>query len=307
MPELPEVETTVRGIRSYVVGKKIIDCWTDYDSAFHKGKENIKDVAYFRSFKKSLIGSTIIGSDRRAKNILVHLSNGSTLLIHMKMTGHVLYGTYSFDKKKERDPWTPEGDGPLSDPFNRFIHFVITFSDHTHLALSDMRKFAKVTLIPTKDLNVSLHTSHLGPEPLTETFDIKEFTTQLSKRLNAPIKSALMDQELISGIGNIYSDEILWRAGVHPESKFKNIPKKEIGLMFKAMKETLNKGIDFGGDSMSDYRNLDGERGEFQEHHEAYRRTGKSCNKKGCKGTIVRKVIRSRSGHFCDTHQTLFT
>jgi formamidopyrimidine-DNA glycosylase len=310
MPELPEVETTVRGIRKYAVGKKIVDCWTDYSSVFHKGKENIKDEAYFKKFQKLLIGATIAGADRRAKNILMHLSTGYTLLIHMKMTGHVLYGKYVFDNKKKRDPWTPVEDGPLADPFNRYIHFVITLQDakksNSHLALSDMRKFAKVTLIETKQLEESLHTAHLGPEPLLPAFTLPRFKECLSKRAAAPIKSALMDQELISGIGNIYSDEILWRAGVHPESKFKAIPEKEVSLTFKAMKETLKKGIDFGGDSMSDYRNLDGERGQFQEHHEAYRRTGQKCRKKGCGGTIMRKVIRGRSGHFCDTHQKLY-
>lgn len=306
MPELPEVETTVRGIRKYAVGKTITDCWTDYDSAFHAGKGNIKDRKYFVKFRKLVINSKITGVDRRAKNILIHLSNGYTLLIHMKMTGHVLYGKYTFDKKKKKDPWTPVGEGPLQDPFNRHIHFVLVLDGHHHLALSDMRKFAKVTLIETDKLEQSLHTSHLGPEPLLANFTLSKFKERLLKRPPAPIKSALMDQELISGIGNIYSDEILWRAGVHPESRFKAIPEKEVGLMFKAMKETLKKGIDFGGDSMSDYRNLDGERGEFQEHHEAYRRTGKKCRKRGCGGMIERKVIRGRSGHFCGRHQKLF-
>ncbi len=307
MPELPEVETTVRGIRKYAVGKTIKECWTDYGSAFHAGKENIKDPSYFTGFKKTLIGSKIVGSERRAKNILIHLSSGNTLLIHMKMTGHVLYGKYEFDAKKKRDPWTSVAkEGPLADPFNRFIHFVITLDNGYQLALSDMRKFAKVTLVKTSLLDESLHTAHLGPEPLTKKFDLKKFVERLSKRPAAPIKSALMDQELIAGIGNIYSDEILWRAGVHPESRFPFIPKKQVSLMFTAMKETLRRGIDFGGDSMSDYRNLDGERGKFQEHHEAYRRTGKECRKKGCKGTIIRKVIRGRSGHFCDTHQKLY-
>lgn len=316
MPELPEVETTVRGIQKYAVGKTISDCWTDYDSAFHAGKENIKDVKYFVEFKKKVTGAQIVDADRRAKNILIHLSSGWTILIHMKMTGHVLFGKYAFDENKKHDPWTAVEEGPLQDPFNRFIHFVLVLDGdhcakmhnghHQVLALSDMRKFAKVTLIKTDKLGESLHTAHLGPEPLTAAFDLALFKERLSKRPNAPIKSALMDQELISGIGNIYSDEILWRAGVHPESKFDAIPAKQIALMFKAMKETLKRGIDFGGDSMSDYRNLDGERGKFQEHHEAYRRTGKPCRKKSCGGTIVRKVIRGRSGHFCDTHQELF-
>lgn len=306
MPELPEVETTVRGIQKYVVGKKIVDAWTDYDSPSHKGKDAIKDRGYFNKIRKIIMGAKITGSDRRAKNILIHLSNGHTLLIHMKMTGHILYGQYVFNEKKEKDPWSAIEEGPLQDPFNRFIHFVLTFSDGTQLALSDMRKFAKVTLIETKFLDGSLHTSHLGPEPLEASFDLERFKEQLSKRPTAPIKSALMNQELIAGIGNIYSDEILWRAGVHPESHFEKIPAKLTKLMFIAMKETLEKGIDFGGDSMSDYRNLDGERGKFQEHHQAYRRTNLVCMKKGCGGTIARKVIRTRSAHFCDTHQELY-
>jgi formamidopyrimidine-DNA glycosylase len=325
MPELPEVETTTQGIKKYAVGKTIVDCWTDYNSAFHKNKENIKDPKYFKEFKKLVVDTKIIGAERRAKNILVHLSPSKedgkkyTLLIHLKMTGHVLYGKYSFDKKNKKFPWTPDDKtSALADPFNRFIHFVLTLENGHHLALSDMRKFAKVTLIETSTLDTSLHTAHLGPEPLLTSFDLKKFKARLSvrttnsksaksaKSAKMPIKSALMDQELIAGIGNIYSDEILWRAGVHPESGFSAIPEKQVALMFKAMKEVLKKGIDLGGDSMSDYRNLDGERGKFQEHHEAYQRKNEPCRKKGCGGKILRKVIKGRSGHFCDTHQKIF-
>ena len=112
-----------------------------------------------------------------------------------------------------------------------------------------------------------------------------------------------MDQSIIAGIGNIYSDEILWLASVHPERKVLKITNKEFELIFKAIKETLTKGIDFGGDSMSDYRNIHGLPGKFQLHHEAYRRTGEKCRKPHCKGTIKRKVINSRSAHFCSVHQ----
>ncbi len=304
MPELPEVETTVRGIREYIVGKKITDVWTNYKSDYHKGNDNIKDPAYFRKFRKEILGATIIGAERRAKNVLINLSNGYTILVHMKMTGHILHGRFALDKKT--DVWEALDEGPLKDPFNRFLRLVITFSDSTHLALSDMRRFAKVTLIKTADLDLSLHTKGLGPEPLLPSFDLNAFAVRLSHRLKAPIKTVLMDQSLISGIGNIYSDEILWRAGVHPESHFGKIPLKNIKKMFEAMKETLNKGIDFGGDSMSDYRNIHGERGEFQEHHQAYRRTKLKCRKKGCGGTIIRKVIGGRSAHFCNAHQILF-
>ena len=114
-----------------------------------------------------------------------------------------------------------------------------------------------------------------------------------------------MDQSLIAGIGNIYSDEILWRAGVHPTSLVGKIPLKNMKPMFAAMKEVLKAGINFGGDSMSDYRNIKGERGKFQDHHRAYRRTGKSCGKNDG-GVIKRIVVGERSAHFCPIHQKLF-
>jgi formamidopyrimidine-DNA glycosylase len=297
MPELPEVETTVKGIEKFVKGKKILDVWTSYNSPFHVGKENIKNPKYFSKFKKKIIGTKITGASRRAKNVLIHLSNGETILIHMKMTGHILYGKYELNNNL----WAPLVEGPLMDPFNQFLRFVLIFSNHTQLVLSDMRKFAKVHLINTNEIEKVFEKT--GPEPLDKKFDIDKFKERLCLRKTGRIKNVLMDPKIIAGIGNIYSDEILWRVGLHPEEKVQNIPSKYFPLMFKAMQEVLNKGIDFGGDSMSDYRNIKGEKGKFQEHHQAYRRTGKSCTKKDCKGTIIRKKVGGRSAHFCDTHQ----
>ena len=113
-----------------------------------------------------------------------------------------------------------------------------------------------------------------------------------------------MDQNIIAGIGNIYSDEILWESSVHPERKVSTLKEKEMKIMFKTLKEILKKGINFGGDSMSDYRDINGERGKFQIYHEAYRRAGEKCRKRNCKGIIKRKIVNGRSAHFCDTHQT---
>jgi len=112
-----------------------------------------------------------------------------------------------------------------------------------------------------------------------------------------------MNQEIISGIGNIYSDEILWLSNIHPERKIVKIKKSELKNIFWAMKKLLKKGIVFGGDSMSDYRNIYGLPGNFQLHHNAYRHTGENCNKEGCRGVIIRKVINNRSAHFCSQHQ----
>lgn len=298
MPELPEVQTTVNGLNKTVKGRKIVEVKTSYNSSYHAGKDNIKDPKFFAFFRRKVQGRKIIKAERRAKNVLIHLSGGTsprrsglrpreggyTIIVHMKMTGHFIYDR----------------------PATQFVRLDFKLDNGKHLVLSDMRKFAKVTLVKTDELEKSLHLEHLGPEPLDKNFQFPLFKSQLLKRPKGRIKQVLMDQSLISGIGNIYSDEILWRAGVHPLSRPGRIPDKNFRAMFKATKETLRKGIDFGGDSMSDYRNIKGERGKFQDYHSAYRKTGNECSKRGCKGIIKRIVVGARSAHFCSVHQKLF-
>lgn len=305
MPELPEVQTTVNGLKRRVVGLTITDVWSDYNSPFFKGSETIKDPAYFKHFKKEVIGKKVISAERRAKNILINLEGNATILVHMKMTGHLMYGTYEFDMKAKKDPWQPIEPESLKDPFNRHVHFMLTFSNGKNLSLSDMRKFAKVAVVNTDIIHESSHLLGIGPEPLEDTFTFKEFDARISLRPNGRIKPVLMDQVIVAGIGNIYADESLWRAGIHPLERVKNIPSDKKKVLFEAIQKTLSRGLDFGGDSTSDYRNIDGEKGKFHENHYAYQRTGEKCQKKGCAGTIKRIMIEQRSAHFCDTHQVL--
>lgn len=306
MPELPEVQTTVLGIRRYARNLSITDVWTNYQSPHHKGKDNIKNPVFFAQFKKIVTGAHITDVTRRAKNILIHLSNNHIILIHMKMTGHVLYGTYKKAPPSHSQPWIAHDPGPLrDDPFNRHIRLVFTLSNGKHLALSDLRKFAKVTYIHKNNVETSKHTGESGPEPLEKSFTYKIFKERLYTKKHSRIKQTLLDHTIIAGIGNIYSDEILWRAGVHPLEKIEHIPEPKLKLMFKATKETLNQGINFGGDSMSDYRNILGERGQFQAQHNAYRKTNLPCSKPRCTGTITRIKVGGRSAHFCNTHQRL--
>ena len=314
MPELPEVHTTATILNKLVKGLEISDVWTDYNSDYHAGKDNIKNPIYFKKFKKTVTGTTILSVYRRAKNVLFDLSDEQTIVVHMKMTGHLLYGTYNKlkvrkviklkenAKEKFRATWVPVEPEALKDPFNRFIHLVFSLSNGKHLAFSDMRKFATVFVLPSKEAHIK-HFENFGPEPLEKDFDWKKMKTALSRRPNAKIKTALMDYSVIAGIGNIYSDEILWASSIHPERSTSSLSNTDFKLITKNSKELLLKGIDFGGDSMSDYRNPLGERGEFQLHHKAYRRTGEKCQKKNCTGKIVRKIIGGRSSHFCDTHQ----
>jgi formamidopyrimidine-DNA glycosylase len=306
MPELPEVETTTRGLRSKILGLVIKDVWTDLSTKDKRQKEAVANPKFFKIFKKEVASKKILSVERRAKNILINISGGKTILIHLKMTGHLLYGKYKpvTNEKLRITNWIPiEKNSPLNDPYNRFIHVVFTFSNGKNLAFSDARKFGKITLLNTETAHDTKHLNNIGPEPLDKQFTITNFKLRIKKKPNGKIKTVLMDQSIIAGIGNIYSDEILWRAGVHPERKVSKIKESELKLMFKAIKETLAKGIDFGGDSMSDYRNIDGLRGKFQLHHEAYRRTGEKCRNNGCKGIIKRKIVNGRSAHFCSVHQ----
>jgi len=276
MPELPEVQNTVNGLNSTVRGRTIVDVFTTYESSAFKGKNEIKNPEYFKEFRKKIKSKKIIDVERRGKNILMHLSGGQTILTHMKMTGHYVY-----------DRVVPH------------IRLDFELDKGVHLYLSDMRKFAKVTLIPTDELDKSEHLKTLGPEPLEDDFALEDFKSRLKKRSRGKIKQVLMDPKVIAGIGNIYSDEILWRACVHPLSIVGKIPKKNLEEMYKAMKEVLKKGILLGGDSMSDYRAPSGLPGKFQTKHQVYQRKKEDCKRKDCNGKVERIVVGGRGAHFC--------
>jgi formamidopyrimidine-DNA glycosylase len=313
MPELPEVHTTAQILNKLISGLKIQGVWTSYGGIIHRGKQHIKNKKYFARFRKAVIGQKVKNVSRRGKNVLINLSSDQIILIHMKMTGHLLYGKY-FEAVNSKNPipsqwqkekWLPAeiAKSPLWDDFNRFIRMVISFSNGKHLALSDVRKFAKVCLINRNEKN---ELSELGPEPLKTDFKFQTLKSQIFKRPNGKIKQVLMDQKIIAGIGNIYSDEILWLAKIHPESRVSKLPTKILREMYRVMKKILKKGIDFGGDSTSDYRQPSGKRGAFQYHHKVYRQTGQKCPKKKCGGIINRIKIGGRSAHFCPKHQKLF-
>ena len=298
MPELPEVTTTVAGLNKVLPKLSIRDVWSDYHiRTANKRTDNIKNKKYFENFKKEVVGEKVKNAERRGKNVLIHLTGGKTILIHMKMTGHLLYGKYSWKNSRWKS-----NDPLLSDSFNQFIHLIFTLSNNKHLAFSDMRKFAKVILFETHLRDSIIDLASLGPEPL-DNLSLGDFKEQLYKKSNGKIKTVLMDQSVIAGIGNIYSDEVLWQAGVHPERKVSTLKDKDIKEMWKAIKKTLSKSIKMGGDSMSDYRNIYGERGNFQKVHQVYKRTKQKCLKRGCFGIIGRKVVGGRSAHFCNTHQ----
>ena len=295
MPELPEVHTTVEGLKKVIIGKTIKDVWSDFHlNTAHGHRKNLKNKKYFENFKKTAIGSKIKDVRRIGKNVLIDLNpstssrQANTIVVHMKMTGHLMASGYN-----------------TKDPFNGHIHFRLSFADGEEMVLSDTRKFASVCLAETKNLSGHEGLKDLGTDALTISF--KEFEEKIKRKKNWPVKSALMDQTTLAGVGNIYSDEILWQTSVHPLSKPNKIPDKKLGEIFKEMKRILRFSIKKGGDSKSDYRNALGEKGGFQNFHQAYGRKGKRCEKSKCRGIIERMVVRGRSSHFCLTHQKIYS
>lgn len=317
MPELPEVHTTVAGLQKVLPGLSITDVWSDMWSDSKLAKNTIKDRSYFPYFKKYALHKKVLQVRRRAKHILIELENGFTIIIHMKMTGHLMYGKYKQNKNYAGKgwPWVPliadsadqgptaqTNTSPLLDPYNRHIHVVFTLSDARHLVFCDSRKFGTIVVEKTDTLHTE-RLAHLGPEPLETTFTLKDFEKRIMKSPTRAIKTVLMDQSIIAGIGNIYSDEMLHRSHILPTRTPRSVTQQELKLLFKSMTDVLLKGIDFGGDSTSDYRNIHGERGAFHSNHMVYLRTKEKCLTKGCKGIIQKKTIGGRSAHFCTTCQ----
>ncbi len=264
MPELPEVHTIVTLIRPRIKGKTIASMWSDTPRLFRMGKGRA-------DFEKRVIGKKITDVTRIGKNITVHLSDGSIFLIHLMMTGWLLMNP-------------PESE-------RRHIRLRIQFTDGDTLALSDIRKFGMVRH-HTPELKI-------GTDALSMPY--AEFHAILKNR-KTPMKSLLLNQSLIGGIGNIYSDEILWRAGVRPARKAASLKESEIKALFTAMKFVLNKAIKKEGTSSRDYRKPDGSEGGYYAVRTAYQRTGEQCGRKDG-GIIKRIVIGQRSAHFCPVHQ----
>jgi formamidopyrimidine-DNA glycosylase len=285
MPELPEVETIVRDLRKEVLHRTFIDIWTDAKGMVKKDT--------FESFKNKLIGKEIIGVRRRAKNILIDLSDDYILLIHQKIAGHLLFGKW----KQEKGIWVAEKEGPLlTDPINKYLHVVFTLDDKKQLALSDARKFAKVELWKKEELMSSKEFNKIGPEPLTDVFTLSEFKKLFEKK-KGKIKQVLMDQNFISGIGNIYASEILFKAKIHPEEEIKNLKDEDLKNIYTAMRDILNKAIELRGDSFSDFRTLYGEKGGAQSLNKVYQKENKPCPR--CKGMIKRITQGGRGTFFC--------
>ncbi len=261
MPELPEVETIKRDLEKVIVGKKIVEVCV-HNAAV------IKDPT-IEQFKKYLTNVSISRVLRKAKVLIIELTNKKFLVIHLKMTGQLVYPG---DAKKSR------------------VSFKL--SDGKYLDFNDQRLFAELRVLD--DWHDLKFIQGLGPEPFDITVD--EFKKMLSSR-KTKIKPLLMDQKFISGIGNLYAAECLFRAKINPQRAANSLTDKEKEILYKEIKDCLTQAIKYGGSSVDDYVRVSGQKGEYKQFHQVYGREDKPCLV--CKTIVQRIALGGRGTYFC--------
>ena len=268
LPELPEVEIIRRQLYKELVGACISRCEVFLPRL----------VTYPTplGYRRGLKGRCIRGVRRRGKYLLLELDDGRELVVHLGMTGSLVLSS-------------PREERP------RHTHLVFHLTDGRDLLYVDPRTFGETALLRSGDRSPLRGLHAMGPEPLTEDFSCECLAGALQGKCR--VKSALMDQARIAGIGNIYADESLHRAGVNPLRRLDELTPSEIARIHAAVREVLSEAISRGGSSVSDYVDLRGERGSFQDSHRVYRREGECCP--ACGTTILRETIAGRSSYFC--------
>jgi formamidopyrimidine-DNA glycosylase len=272
LPELPEVEIIRRQLEKELPGARIARCEVFLPRL----------VTYPTplGYRRGLKGRCIRGVDRRGKYLLMDLDGERELVVHLGMTGSLVLSS-------------PHGERP------RHTHLVFHLADGRDLLYVDPRTFGETALLRPGDRSPLRGLHRMGPEPLAEDFTCESLVTAM--RGKCRVKSAIMDQSRIAGIGNIYADESLHRAGVNPLRRLEELDPVEVERIHTALREVLEEAISRGGSSVSDYVDLRGRRGSFQDNHRVYRREGQPCL--DCGSTILREVISGRSSYFCPTCQ----
>lgn len=278
MPELPEVETVRRGLATRLVGRR-----------FDRIKLNRPDLRFPipKTLARRLTGRPIMAVDRRAKFLLMRFEGGPVMIGHLGMSGRMILD---------------EGDRP-PEPHD---HLVFTIDDGGRLVYNDVRRFGFVDLADEKNLETHPRLAGLGPEPLDDSFDAAYLSARLSGKMT-PIKSALLDQKIVAGIGNIYACEALYQASISPKRMATTVTGARADRLVDAVKDVLSRAIEAGGSSLRDYVQTDGELGYFQHSWAVYGREGEPCprchNESARQSLVVRIVQSGRSTFYCHRHQ----
>jgi formamidopyrimidine-DNA glycosylase len=286
MPELPEVETVRRGLQSLIVGRQVKQVAHDTAKGFPNASA---DVQAF------LIAAEITAVRRRAKVLLVDLSTDYTVVIHLKMTGQLVYrGEQVFGAGHPNESLI----GELPD---RSTRVTIEFTDGSHLYFNDQRKFGWMRLLPTLEVPNIDFMKKVGPEPLEADFTAEAFAARFTRRAKTSIKAALLDQSVIAGVGNIYADESLWGAKIHPKRLVNTITDAEFMQLYTELRAVMNLAIDKGGSTDKNYVNAEGKRGSYMDFARAFRREGLPCPR--CGTEIIKFKAAGRGTHICPVCQ----
>jgi formamidopyrimidine-DNA glycosylase len=289
MPELPEVETVRRGLHELIIGRKVAKVGHDNPKSF---PNVVADVENF------LIGAVITDVRRRAKVLMIDLSTEYSLVIHLKMTGQLVF--------RGKDAVFGAGhpsDSLIGELPDRSTRVVFEFADGSHLYFNDQRKFGWVKLLPTLEVPNIDFMQKVGPEPLEADFTAEQFAERFKRRAKTSIKAALLDQTVVAGVGNIYADEALWGAKIHPQRLVGSMTPSEFKNLYAELRSVMNLAIERGGSTDKNYVNAEGKRGSYMDFARVFRREGQACPR--CGSTIIKFKAAGRGTHICPHCQRL--
>lgn len=288
MPELPEVETIRVGLSLLLPGKEILSVVSDWPKSL-QAPESEKETF--------LLNSKIINVRRRAKVLIIDLSTDYSLVIHLKMTGQLVY-INSLERFGAGHP-TASLSGQLPDKSTRVIFKL----NQGNLFFNDQRKFGWIKLIPTSEVFNLKFFQKVGPEPLSKNFTNDIFLERVKKRANSTIKATLLDQTVLAGVGNIYADEALWGAKIHPASRVKDIQEAKLKTLLEEIKYVFNLSIEKGGSTDKNYVDAKGKRGSYLEFARVFRKEGQFCPRHH---EIIQKIrVAGRGTHICPKCQQM--
>ena len=288
MPELPEVETVRRGLAELLPGRVVARV-----TVFNSPKSFPNAPADVEQF---LYGACVTAVRRRAKVLMIDLDTQYSLVVHLKMTGQLIFrGVQSFAGGHPNDSLI----GELPD---RSTRVQVDFVDGSRLFFNDQRKFGWVKLLPTDEVKNLPFMQKVGPEPLDPQTRAEDFIQRIRRRQNSMVKPAFLDQTVIAGVGNIYADEALWAAQIHPQTRVKNISDQQLNTLFNELRQILQLSIDQGGSTDKNYVDAEGRKGNYLTFARVFRREGQACHRHPDQEVIKLKV-GGRGTHICPVCQ----
>jgi formamidopyrimidine-DNA glycosylase len=283
MPELPEVETVKLGLNRLLPGREVAAVQFDWPKSFPNAEADVETF---------LVGAEVVQVRRRAKVLIIDLSTKYSLVIHLKMTGQLVFR----GEAEAFGAGHPNGSlvGELPD---RSTRVTLEFTDGSRLYFNDQRKFGWMRLLPTVEIENLDFFQKVGPEPLSKDFGWQQFRERLLRRKNTNIKAALLDQTVIAGVGNIYADESLWGAMIHPGSRVAALSDEQFKTLYEELVMVLELSIEKGGSTDKNYVDAEGKRGSYLTFARVFRREGQTCPR--CGTVVVKTRVAGRGTHFC--------